>query len=255
MSNRVILAALLLAAATGCAESGGQGANLRDKVYVSASVTEQGKPRALVEGTKVELRFTDDDRLIANAGCNQMQSPVSLDGGKLSVAELAITAMGCPKPEMHQQDEWLSKLLSAKPSWRLDGTNLVLAGSDTEIVLGVEAPVTLEGGTWVVDGIVTSEAVSSVPGGVRATFAFKDGRMHVDNGCNYAGGGRPYEVDGQKMTFETGPKTLIGCAPDVLTVENALDTALDKGEVTYKIDRNALTLTNASGAGLTLKKE
>lgn len=259
MSKRIAVAAVLLVAATGCTDSGGQSgqgnANLRGKVYVSTSVTEQGKPRTMVEGTKVDLRFTDDDRLIANVGCNMMQGPVSLDGGKVTVAELSSTAMGCPKPELHQQDEWLSKLLDAKPSWKLDGANLVLTGGDTEIVLATEAPATLEGGTWIVDGIITNDTVSSVPGDARTTFVFKDGIIAVDNGCNYkGGGGRSYQVDGQKITFETGPKTLIKCSPSVEIVEEAVDAALDKGEITYKIDRNTLTLTNPSGAGLKLEK-
>ena len=257
MSNRIALAALVLVAATGCAgNQSGQGtANLRGKVYVSSSVTEQGKPRALVEGTKVDLRFTDDDRLIANAGCNMMQGPVSLDGGKLSVADISGTAMGCPNPELHQQDQWLTKLLDAKPSWKLDGANLVITGADTEIVLAPEAPATLEG-TWLVDGLVTGDAVSSVPGNVKATFVFKDGAMSVDDDCNYQGGpvGTPYEVDGQKITFKPGVSTAIACAPDVVTVERAIGATLDKGEFSYQIDRNTLTLTNASGAGLKLKK-
>ncbi|MGW6931034.1 META domain-containing protein [Lentzea sp. NPDC054927] len=256
MSHRIALAVLLLAATSGCAggQSGQGGANLRGKVYVSSSVTEQGKPRALVEGTKVDLRFTDDDRLIANVGCNMMQGQVSLDGGKISVADLSTTAMGCPKPELHQQDEWFAKLLDAEPSWKLDGANLVVTGSDTEIVLGTEAPATLEGGTWTVDGLVTGDAVSSVPGSVKATFVFQDGNMKVDTGCNYKDADRPYKVDGQRLVVQMGVTTLIGCGDDVNAVETAIHSTLDSGEVTHKIDRNSLTLTNASGAGLKLRK-
>ncbi|MDX8033600.1 META domain-containing protein [Lentzea sp. BCCO 10_0856] len=256
MSHRIALAVLLLAATSACAggQAGQGSANLRGKVYVSSSVTEQGKPRALVEGTKVDLRFTDDDRLIANVGCNMMQGQVSLDGGKLSVADLSSTAMGCPKPELHQQDEWFAKLLDAKPSWKLDGANLVLTGSDTEIVLGTEAPATLEGGTWTVDGIIAGDAVSSFPGGAKATFVFQDGNMKVDTGCNYKDAAYPYEVDGQRLVAQMAVTTLIRCGDDMNSVETAIHKTLDSGEVTYKIDRNSLTLTNASGAGLTLKK-
>lgn len=255
MSNRIALAVLLVAVTSGCTGGRGAGqesANLRGKVYVSSSVTEQGKPRALVEGTKVDLRFTDDDRLIANAGCNMMQGPVSLDGGKIAVADISMTAMGCPKPELHQQDEWLSKLLDAKPSWKLDGANLVITGQDTEIVLATEAPATLEGGTWTVDGLITGEAVSSLPGAVTATISFKDGNAEVQTGCNFMSA--TYEVDGQKITFGQGTREQKRCGPDEMAVEEAVVAALDKQEITYKIDRNALTLTNPSGAGLKLKK-
>ncbi|MDX8142858.1 META domain-containing protein [Lentzea sp. BCCO 10_0061] len=252
MSTRIALAVLMLAATACTSPSAGQGANLRGKVYVSSSVTEQGQPRAMVEGTRVELRFTDDGRVIASAGCNQMQSPVKLDDGKLSVSDLAMTAMGCPKPELHQQDEWLSNLLRATPSWKLDGTNLVLTGSDTEIVFATEQPATLEG-TWTVDGLVTRDAVSSVPAGVKATISFKNGTVAVDTGCNFNGSELPYELAGQTIKVELGPITDKGCG-EVNEVETAVTEALGKGEATYKINRSSLILTNAEGTGLTLKK-
>ncbi|GHH58937.1 META domain-containing protein [Lentzea cavernae] len=253
MSNRIALAVLLLVAATGCGSAPtGQGANLKGKVYVSSSVTEQGKPRALVEGTNVELRFTDDDRLIADAGCNQMQGPVSLDDGKVSVAELGMTAMGCPKPELHEQDTWLSKLLGAKPSWKLDGENLVLTGSGSEIVLAPEQPATLEG-IWTVDGLVTKDAASSVPAGVKATITFKNGTMAIATGCNLNGAERPYALEGQVIKVDLGPVTQKGCG-EVDEVETAVLQAFTGGGPTYKIDRSTLTLTNPEGAGVTLKK-
>lgn len=253
MSNRIAVAVLLLAGVTACGNpSAGQGADLRGKVYVSSSVTEQGKPRTMVEGTRVELRFTDDDRLIATAGCNQMQSPVRLDDGKLSVADLAMTAMGCPKPELHQQDEWLSKLLGATPSWKLDGANLVVTGSNSEIVLAAEQPATLEG-TWTVDGIVTNDAVSSVPAGVKATISLKDGNIGIDTGCNMNGAEVPYQLEGGTMKVTLGPTTLRSCgATD--EVERAIVHTFEGGAASYEIDRSSLSLTNASGVGLKLRK-
>ncbi|MGW6447118.1 META domain-containing protein [Lentzea sp. NPDC055074] len=253
MSLRIAVAVLLLAATAACGNpSAGQGADLRGKVYVSSSVTDQGKPRTMVEGTRVELRFTDDDRLIANAGCNQMQGPVELDGGKVAVTELGMTAMGCPKPELHQQDEWLSKLLGATPSWRLDGTNLVVTGSNAEIVLAPEQPATLEG-TWNVDGIVTNDAVSSVPAGVKATISFQGGNILINTGCNMNGAEQPFQLDGQKIKHKLGPSTLKSCGP-IDEVENAVRATFENSEAIYEIDRSTLSLTNASGAGLKLTK-
>lgn len=252
MSTRIALAVLLLTATACGSPSAGQSADLRGKVYVSSSVTEQGQPRAMVEGTRVELRFTDDGRLIATAGCNQMQGPVTLDDGKLTVAELGMTAMGCPKPELHQQDEWLSKLLSAKPAYRLDGTNLVVTGSNAEIVLAPEQPATLEG-AWTVNGITTRDAVSSVPAGLKVTISFKGGNMIVDTGCNLTGAETAYQLDGQTIKTKLGASTLRSCGP-VDEVENAVRATFENGEATYEIDRATLRLTNAGGTGLTLGK-
>jgi heat shock protein HslJ len=253
MSNRIALVVLLLAVTAACGSpSAGQGADLRGKVYVSSSVTEQGQPRAMVEGTRVELRFTDDGRLLAQAGCNQMQGPVDLDGGKLSVTDLGMTAMGCPKPELHQQDDWLSKLLGATPSWKLDGTNLVVSGSNAEIVLAPEQPATLEG-TWTVNGLATRDAVSSAPAGVKVTITFKGGNMVVDTGCNLNGAETPYVLEGQVIKAELGTSTLKSCGA-VDEVENAVRATFENGEATHEIDRATLSLTNASGTGLRLGK-
>lgn len=253
MSYRILFAALAVSlVATGCGQqSGGGGGDLRGKVFVSASVTEQGKPRALVDGTKVELRFTDDGRLIANAGCNMMQGPVSFDGGRLAVQDLSTTAMGCPKPELHTQDDWLNKLLSATPTWKLDGGNLTIAGSNAEILLAPEAPATLEGGKWTVASLVTGEAASSVPGGVPASLTFAGGKVEIETGCNT--GTASYKVDGQTITFDSLVHTDKACGQDETLVEKSVLAALS-GKVTYKIDRNTLSLTNANGDGVGLNK-
>ena len=42
------------------------------RTFLSTSVTENGAPRALVDGTRIELTFAEDDRVTANAGCNIM---------------------------------------------------------------------------------------------------------------------------------------------------------------------------------------
>jgi len=254
MSYRVLVAVIAVALlATGCGNrSAGQGGNdVRGKVFKSTAVTEQGKPRALVEGTVIELHFTEDGRLIANAGCNMMQGPVTLDGGKLAVADLSSTAMGCPSPDLHKQDEWLSKLLAATPSWKLDGTDLVVTGPNTEIVLSAEAPALLEGGTWKLTSLVQADAVSSVPGGVPATMQFQDGKVSAFTGCNNASGS--YKVDGQTIAFDSVSVTYKACGPDEMAAEKAVLGVL-AGQVKYRIDRSSLILTNAKGEGVQLRK-
>jgi heat shock protein HslJ len=254
MSYRVLVAVIsvaLLASGCGNRSAGQGGSDVRGKVFTSTAVTEQGKPRALVDGTKVELRFTDDGRLLATAGCNQMQGPVVLDDGKLKVTDLSMTSMGCPSPDLHTQDEWLSKFLSATPAWRMDGQNLVITGSDSEIVLSQEAPAKLEGGTWKLESLIQADAVSSVPAGVTAMLTFENGKVVGNAGCN--GGQAFYRVDGQTITFEQLVLTAMACGGDKDAVENSVAAVL-KGQVTYKIDRNTLTLTNTKGEGIQLKK-
>ncbi|WP_144065202.1 META domain-containing protein [Lentzea albidocapillata] len=256
MGSRILIAVVLLV--TACGSAGGGGNGVQGKVFTSTSVTEQGQPRTLVAGTKVELRFTADGRLLANAGCNQMQGPVTLDDGKLTVTDLSTTDMACPAQGLQEQDEWLSKLLNGKPSWRLDGPNLVLTGANAEIVLAPEPQAPLEGVTWTVEGIITKDVVSSVPDGVTGTISFKNGFIYVQGGCNSGStdvtGAEKYEVDGQKITFGSSlTTTAMMCDADKMKVEGAIADTLELGEVTFEIDRDTMTLMNAEGSGLKLR--
>src|SRR5689334_3154205 len=125
---RFALLALVLAVA-GCGDKGagpaggGGDSPLRGRTFLSTGVTEGGQPYQLAAKTRVRMQFTGDDRLIADAGCNSMQGSVRLDGGRIDVSELASTGMGCEQPVM-DQDAWLAKILSGKPSWKLDGDTL-----------------------------------------------------------------------------------------------------------------------------------
>src|SRR2546423_11077938 len=78
------------------------------RTFLSTSVTENGRPRPVVDGTRISLTFVaDGHRLGAQAGCNQMGGPAAFEGGRLVVGDLATTEMGCDAPR-HAQDEWLA---------------------------------------------------------------------------------------------------------------------------------------------------
>lgn len=240
---------VLLVAGCGGGAAGGEALG---GTFHSTSVTEHGSPRVLVDGTRVELSFTDDGRVLARAGCNHMQGPVSLKDGRIGAGELSMTAMGCPDPRLHEQDEWLSKFLGGSPSWRMDGANLVVADADTEIVLAPEVPVSLEGGKWVLDTLINGETAASVPRGVVATLAFQDGRVEVEAGCN--SGSARYRTDGSSVTFEELVLTDMACGAQEDSVEKVVTEAL-QGRVQYEVDGQRLTLKGGSGVGAGFVKQ
>ncbi|GLY52872.1 META domain-containing protein [Lentzea sp. NBRC 102530] len=252
MAFRVAAVALVLLAAGCGSENAMSGQTLPPKVYTSTSST-----RALVEGTKIELRFTDDGRLNANAGCNQMQGPVSTNGGKLAVTDLTTTDMACPAEGLGEQDRWLSELLTGKPSWKLDGANLVITGNDAEVVLAERKPATLEG-EWAVEGLISTDAVSSLPVGVTAKIRFEEGYVHVTGGCNggssKSSSAKPYEVDGQTIKGVGLIMSVKRCGDAEMEVDGAILATLKPDGFTYQIEGDTLTLKNAQGVGLQLRK-
>lgn len=226
---------------------------LRGRTFLSESVSEDGSPRDLVGGTRIQLTF-HEGRLMAYAGCNSLGGPVDVEGDRLFVGGLTTTEIGCA-PELHDQDEWLAGILAAGPAFQIEGDRLVLRRGSAEITLidrEVAAPDRpLEGTTWELDGIVDGDAVSSVPAGASATLTFVDGMVGFQvEGCNQGSA----DVEIGPGEFQVGPltTTLIGCREPAATVETAIRATL-QGSVAYSVEATTLTLSNPNGRGLLLR--
>lgn len=240
------LAALLVVAGCG-ADRGRTGSPppadpdvLRGKTFTAEKITERGEALALVTGTGIELRFTDDGRLLANAGCNLMSGTVTQADNRLDIADLSVTEMGCDPPR-HDQDRWLSDFLGATPAWRFEGENLVLNAAETELVLAPQQTRSLQDTAWTVSTLVDGQVAGSLPAGVTATLVFDKDKATVTGLCNLHE--VTYRADGPTLTFALGRLTRKMCDPAIMTVENAAVAVLD-GETTYELDGNTLTLTN-----------
>ena len=227
------------------------------RTFLSTSVTENGQPKPLVEGTRITLNFfADGHRLGAQAGCNQMGGPASFQGGRLVVNDMATTEMGCDPPR-HAQDEWLARFLTSKPSWVRSGSTLTLDNGSVRVVLEdrevADPDRPLRGTKWVVDTIVEREAASSVPTGVEAYLTFEDDKSFRGNtGCNGMGGNSVVDEAGSTITFSEVITTKMACDDDRMRVERAVLATLD-GEVRYQIDADVLRLDGPGGRGLRLR--
>jgi heat shock protein HslJ len=241
----VLLLAVLIA---GCAGAGaGPTASppqLDGRAYISTGVTVNGAPYPLVAQTRIRLQFAGG-RLSANAGCNTMGGGYALRDGLLHVDDLATTEMGCD-PARHAQDDWLAKLLGARPALRLKGDELLLEQGGTVITMLdrriAEPDLPLVGTTWTVVSIFAGDTVSTPPGGGTATLFFgPDGRVQVNTGCNTGGG--PYTADLARGTIAFGPIgiTKKACIDETAELEQAVLMAID-GTAAYSISANVMTM-------------
>jgi len=241
-------AGLLLALAA-CGDESSVGGSLKGRSYLSTAVTENGKAKELAAKSRIRLQFTDDGRLIADAGCNSMQSPVSTSNGKLSVKDLAMTEMGCDGPR-HAQDDWLAKLLQNKPTWKLDADTLTVSSGGTTISLldrkTAEPDLPLEGTRWTLETVITGEVASQQAGSEKMWITFNGGRVTGFTGCNELQG--VVAQDNGKLTFGDIATSRRACIDDAGTLETAFLNGL-KGEVSYEIDSHRLEL-RARGNGL-----
>jgi heat shock protein HslJ len=238
----------------GAGGGGGGGGSLTGRTFLSESVTDHGRPRPLVPGSRIRLGFTENGYVSASAGCNIFSGPVRVERGRLAVGDLSSTDMACT-PELGAQDEWLAGVLAADPAYALRGPRLRLAVGATVIRLldgeVAEPDRPLEGPSWRLESIVEGDAVSSVPGGAGATLVFADGRVHVRvDDCNQGSG----DVVIGDSTIIVGPLQMTerACAPDPAAVEAAV-TGVLAGRIAYAIDADLLTLTHPGGRGLMLR--
>jgi heat shock protein HslJ len=250
----------LFAAIAGCSVvPGAPAVNIAEHDYLSTGITENGAPRALVAGTRVQLTFGAGN-LNATAGCNHLGGAYRIEGGRLIFESAGMTAMGCDAP-LHDQDAWLMTFLASKPEiglagseLRLDGGGVLMRLQDREVAV---PDLDLVGPTWTLDSIVTGDAVSSTPAGVTATLVFHaDGTVDVAPGCNHGSADWSAVESGisigpialTKMACQ-GPAGQVETA--VLDVLRAADAALD-GALAATIEGNALTL-QLGGRGLVFR--
>jgi heat shock protein HslJ len=202
----------------------------------------------LVPGTRVRLSFADG-QLNGNAGCNIMGGVYSIDGDRLVTTQMSMTEMGCDEARS-RQDEWLARFLSSSVTFALGADTLTLTDGTIRLTLLDEEVATpdqpLEGTRWVLDGIVSGDAVSSVPAGVTAAIQISGGRVDVEAGCNRGGGS--VEVTPDALGFGPLVLTKMACDAGPSAVEAAVVAVLT-GAVGYTIDADTLTL-DADEAGL-----
>jgi heat shock protein HslJ len=274
IGRAVGVAAVLVVGLAGCGSdsaeqagdpaSGGNGAGIGRTptgTFLSTEVTENGKPRELVTGTLISLRF-EDGQVSANAGCNTMTGPARFADGTLVVSDLAMTEMGCPGTGRHEQDQFVADFLTGAPAYSFDGTTLKLNTATVGMVLGpreqVQPDLPLEGTRWDVTHTTQGPAAdaaddpnAAVSAGMappKAYLEFADGRVTGSDGCNRISGTAVIADD----TITFGPLAATKMACPGVEGTDAVHEALT-GEVQWRIDYDILTLTSASGAGLQLQ--
>jgi heat shock protein HslJ len=218
-------------------------AGLDDREFVAVLVTESGKSKVLVSGSKIRLSFPAGS-LSASAGCNNMSGSYEVKDGALVVGQMATTDMGC-QADLMNQDQWLANFLSSKPAVSLDGNNLVLTSDSTEITFldreQAEPDQPLVGITWGLTSILEGETASSVPSGVMATLLFKDdGTVQIYDGCNSGGGN--YTADQRSITLSQVVSTQMACGGDKDEIAAAIRQVLGAEEIDYSIDHATLAL-------------
>lgn len=236
--------------------------DLSGRTFLSQEVTEDGRPHELVDGTQISVRFHEDGRLSASAGCNMLHGDLTITDDALELAGVGMTEMGCDQPR-HDQDMWLAGFLESSPAWALDGDELTLSAGGSEIVLldreVADPDRALEGTRWVVDTLISGGgpdgAASSMAGGTEGDAWLEiagDWTFTANSGCREFTGSA--SADEGRLTFSNVTQTDQACDAEHAEVDDTMMTIFT-GEVDYEITAGRLTLSHPDGVGLGFKAD
>jgi len=170
-------------------EPRGLSAELDGRTFLAEQLTQDGTPRPLAPGSTMTVGF-DGGRLSASAGCNAMSGPFTIEGTTLVTGALAMTEMAC-EPALLAQEQWLSQLLSSKPTVSVEGVSLTLSGGGATALLvdrAVARPAPpIEGTTWLLTTVITGQTASTPPPDVESTLLIEGDRLSIQGGCNRGG--------------------------------------------------------------------
>ncbi|HMT03950.1 MAG TPA: META domain-containing protein [Solirubrobacterales bacterium] len=157
-------------------------ATLKDLNGEFISVSIEGME--LPENSRVRMNF-EGRRIGMQIACNSIGGDFQLDNGRIKVRKLGTTLRAC-RGEAGEADEWIEAFMTAGPEAGMDGDRLVLTGPDATLILQREDQTrpSLIGNEWTLNSIVSGQAASSLPTGVKPpTITFTGESAALFTGC------------------------------------------------------------------------
>jgi heat shock protein HslJ len=258
MRKLTLLLLVLGLLAAGCGEAGtgsGEGALDLDGDWVLVEGTGPDGEIPIADAQAPTLSI-DGDRW-GGSVCNSYGGTARVDGGQVTIDELAWTEMWCEDEELMASESAYLAAFPAVEGVERAGDQLILTGPDVELVYDPVAPepdAALEGTTWRLDALVEGPgpdgAVSSVLG--EGFLELDGGQLGGHTGCNSFGGS--YEVDGDRLLVGDVSQTLIGCE-EALQRQEAHVIGILEADPTFLVEGSRLELTGPDGRGLVYRAD
>lgn len=202
----------------------------------------------------------DPDTIGGTAACNnyggQFTATADVDGTvSLTFGDLFSTEMACVPDEANQLESAYLAALPRVTTAERTGDTLVLSGEGVRLDFTArltEPTAALTGTTWVLDSVISGDAVSSsVSSSVSSAEATltiaDDGTVSGSTGCNRLNGSLTVAADRFEPTALA--TTRMACEPALMEQEQAVVAVLGGGPI-WSIDGQTLTLQLDDGRGL-----
>ncbi|WP_394823150.1 META domain-containing protein [Pendulispora albinea] len=234
--------------------------------FLSTQVLEAGRPRPLARDEPIRLEFRENHELRVRAGCNHMFETARIQGTQLvwpadrtdQHAGIGTTLIAC-HPDYAAQEDWVGKLLQAKPTIVLRGNELVITHGTTEIhlldrkVADPDRP--LVGTRWTIESEISGRgpeaSVGSVPDHGAYVVFTADHRFTGFSGCNGFSGKFAQPAPG-KLEFSSFSITEKACDDDTGRLERTI-TDVFRDAASLRIDATAAQIESSRGHGVGLR--
>lgn len=239
MRATILSATILAVLLSGCSLPGEAPASL-DGEWLLQAGTNQGAALPIVAGSKISLKI-DGQQAGGSAACNLYGGTIKVSGSSISISALSMTEMACQENLMASETAYLAALPRVTTVAR-SGRSLVLSGPQVELRFALVPPVAnadLVGTTWILDSLISGDAVSSTVGERVALQLSGDGRLSASTGCRDVTGS--YSVSDEHGEVTLDPYDAIGCAAELGSQDAHILNVLS-GAFSIHIDGDRLTL-------------
>lgn len=179
----------------GCGLVGG-GAEI-DGSWTFQDGTRDGAPITTIAEAPVTLTI-EGSEVGGIAACNHYGGTLERTGSQIVISALSMTEMGCDEPTMALESAYLAALAEVNLATRV-GDRLTLTGPGLQLdftLVPPEADAPLTQTPWILDSMVSGDAVASVIGDGSIAFS-DDGTLTGSTGCRGFGG--TFEMDGSTL--------------------------------------------------------
>jgi heat shock protein HslJ len=169
---------------------------------------------------------------------------IKVRGSSISISALSMTEMACQEKLMASEAAYLAALPRVTTVDR-SVSSLVLSGPQVELRFALVPPVAnanLVGTAWILDSLISGDAVSSTVGERVALQLSGDGRLSASTGCRDVTGS--YTVSDGQVEVTLDPYDAIGCAGELGAQDAHI---LDVLSGAFSIDINGDRLTLMAG--------
>lgn len=212
------------------------------------SGTNAGVPIAIVPGSDITMTV-EGSQISGRSACNQYGGDIIVANGQVQFGPLFMTEMACEEPVMASEAAYHAALAGIRAATR-DGDTLTLTGDGVELVFERLAPpptADIVGTVWVLESLISADAVSSVMGEPALLVLDPNGSFTGSTGCRSFTG--RYTIANAEILFTEFAMDQTTCSPELQDQDNHVVSVLGDG-FRAEVDGEKLTIAGTGNEGL-----